>query len=232
MKGMTRSEVLWNSFQGNATAMQEAIDDKDRQFMNGMYYWHRDIHEHITGGKDKFHFGKKEGHAMGLEDRDKMIQLLDYAPWVQWSVTANTVPEAQLGNVAKPDSHAMNQLQQCMEACKAVCMNVQSMFKELNKEGVLSSPEAGSIPSLMKAAMQLAKDMESEHIQPMAAMLYDVTDGTKKATVKDVKETLHSAAMAVAPLRQHLNEAKVLVQKYKVALKKKGEEAKTSKKSS
>ena len=82
---MTRSEVLWNSFQGNATAMEEAIEAKDLQFMNGMYYWHRDIHEHITGGKDMFHIGKKEGYAMGLEDRDKMIELLDFAPWAQCS---------------------------------------------------------------------------------------------------------------------------------------------------
>ena len=229
MKGLTESEVLWNSFQGNEAAMQKAIDKSDLKVVNGMYYWHRDIHERITGGKDKFKFGKKEPHVMTVEDRDKMMELLDYAPWAQWGATPNNVPVSELKNVAKPDSDAMHRLQECMDASKAVCMNVQHMFKELQKEGILASPEAGSIPTLMKAAMKAAKDMENAHMQPMKDLIYDVTDGTKKATVKEVKETLHSAAAAMTPLKQHLNEAKVLVQKFKMALKKKEEEAKKSK---
>ena len=194
-----------------------------------MYYFHRDIHEHITGGKDQFKIGKNDPNTMTLDDKDKMMELLDYAPWASWGVTPNNVPEPELRSVAKPDSDAVHRLQECMDGSKAVCMNVQNMFKELQKEGILASPEAGSIPSFMKAAMKAAKDMENAHMQPMKDLIYDVTDGTKKATVKEVKETLHSAAAAMTPLKQHLNEAKVLVQKFKMALKKKEEEAKKSK---
>ena len=151
---------------------------------------------------------------MSLEDKDKLSELLDYAPWVQWSVTPNSVPQAQLGSIAKPDSQAMKQLENSMEACKAVCMNVHSMFKELTREGVLSSPDAGSIPSIMKAAMRAANEMEKDHMQTMAGIIYD-PDGTKKVIVKDVKEMLRSAAKATAPVKQSLDEAKSLVRKFR-----------------
>ena len=231
MKGLTYSEVLWNSFQGNENAMEKAMEKEDLKLLNGMYYWKRDIHEHITGGKDSFKFGKKDPSAMTIEDRDKMIELLDYAPWASWGVTPNNVPEPELRSVAKPDSDAMHRLQECMDGSKAVCMNVQNMFKELKKEGILASPEAGSIPSLMKAAMKDAKDMEHDHMQPIMQLIDDVTDGTNKATVKHVKEICHAAARALIPLKQHLNEAKALVQRFKMALKKKEEEATKSKSS-
>ena len=81
----------------------------------------------------------------------------------------------------------------------------------------------------MKAAIKAAKDLENEHMQPMSALIYDVTDGTKKATVNDVRDTCLHAAMALTPLRTNLNEAKVLVAKFKNALKKKEQEAKKSK---
>ena len=48
MKGLTESEALWSCFHGNEDAMQKAIAKGDLREMNGMYYWHRDIHEHIT----------------------------------------------------------------------------------------------------------------------------------------------------------------------------------------
>ena len=56
--------------------------------------------------------------------------------------------------------------------------------------------------------------MEKDHMQPMAALIYD-TDGTNKATVKDLKEMLSAAAKDLTPLQQYLVEAKALVQKYK-----------------
>ena len=56
--------------------------------------------------------------------------------------------------------------------------------------------------------------MEKDHMQAMAELVYD-PDGTKKVTVKDVKELLKSAAKALTPLQQYLVEAKALVQKFK-----------------
>ena len=66
----------------------------------------------------------------------------------------------------------------------------------------------------MKTAMKAANEMEKDHMQPMADLIYD-TDGTNKATVKDVKEMLNSAAKALTPLQQYLQEAKALVQQFK-----------------
>ena len=66
----------------------------------------------------------------------------------------------------------------------------------------------------MEAAMKAAKDMEKDHMQPMAELIYDI-DGTPEVTVKDVKEMLNSAAKALTPLQQYLVEAKALVQKFK-----------------
>ena len=66
----------------------------------------------------------------------------------------------------------------------------------------------------MKTAMKAANEMEKDHMQPLAALIYD-TEGTNKVTVKDVKEMLNSAAKALAPLQQYLVEAKALVQKFK-----------------
>ena len=78
----------------------------------------------------------------------------------------------------------------------------------------MTSPEAGSIPSIMKTAMKAANEMEKDHMQPMADLIYDI-DGTNKVTVKDVKEMLNSAAKALNPLQQYLHEAKAFVQKFK-----------------
>ena len=213
MKGLTESEALWTSFHGNEDAMQKAIAKGDLKEMNGMYYWHRDIHEHITGGKDNIKFGG-EPHAMTFEDKEKMYELLDYAPWAKWSTTQNSTPVAELKNVVKPGSDAMHKAQECLDASKAVCISVQNFYKQIQKEGILASPEAGSIPSIMSSAMKAVKQMEMDHMQTMAELIYD-PDGTKKVTVKDVKELLSSAAKALTPLQQYLVEAKALVQKFK-----------------
>ena len=61
--------------------------------MNGLYYWHRDIHEHISGGKDGIKFG---GGDMTMQDKDKMMELLDFAPWVEWGATPNNIPLADM----------------------------------------------------------------------------------------------------------------------------------------
>ena len=150
---------------------------------------------------------------MTLEDKEKMMELLDYAPWAKWSTTQNSTPVAELKNVVKPNSDAMHKAQECLDASKAVCISVQNFYKQIQKDGILASPEAGSIPSIMKTAMQAANQMEKDHMQPMAALIYD-TDGTNKATVKDVKEMLNAAAKALTPLQQYLQEAKALVQQF------------------
>ena len=192
---------------------KKAIAKGDLKVINGMYYWHRDIHEHITGGKDKFKFGG-ETHAMTLEDKEKMMELLDYAPWAKWSTTQNSTPVAELKNVVKPNSDAWYKAQECLDASKAVCISVQNFYKQIQKECILASPEAGSIPSIMSSAMKAVKQMEKDHMQTMTDLIYDL-DGTKKVTVKNVKKLLSSAAKALIPLQQYLVEAKALVQKFK-----------------
>ena len=52
MKGLTESEMLWNSFLGNEAAMEKAIDKGDLKVMNGMYYW-----SPVLIGKSYFSFG-------------------------------------------------------------------------------------------------------------------------------------------------------------------------------
>lgn len=214
MKGLTFSEALWSCFQGNEAGMQKAITKGDLRVLNGMYYWHMDIHEHITGGKDTMQFGKGEPHAMTQQDKEKMLELLDYAPWAKWSTTPNNVPEVDLKKALKPDSDAMERAQECLDASKAVCINVQTFFKNIQKEGIMTNPKAGSIPSIMNNAMKAAKDMEKEHMQPMAELIYDV-DGTKKVTKGHVKEMLNAAAKDLKNIQQYLLEAKALVQKYR-----------------
>ena len=159
-------------------------------------------------------FGGGEPHAMTLQDKEKMMELLDYAPWAKWGTTPNDVPVADLKKAVKPDSDAMERAQECLDASKAVCINVQTFSKNIQKECIMTNPKAGSIPSIMNNAMKAAKDMEKDHMQTMAELIYD-PDGTKKVTVKDVKELLSSAAKALTPLQQYLVEAKALVQKFK-----------------
>ena len=140
--------------------------------------------------------------------------MLGYAPWAKWSTTQNSTPAAELKNVVKPGSDAMHKAQECLDASKAVCISVQNLYKQIQKEGILASPEAGSIPSIMSSAMKAVRQMEKDHMQTMAELIYD-PDGTKNVTVKDVKELLTSAAKALTPLQQYLVEAKALVQKFK-----------------
>ena len=108
----------------------------------------------------------------------------------------------------------MTKAQECLDASKAVCISVQNFFKQIQREGILTSPEAGSIPSIMKTAMQAANEMDRDHMQPMAALIYD-TDGTHKASVKDVIQMIRDAAKDLAKLQQYLQEAKALVQQYR-----------------
>ena len=220
MKGFTESEVLFKQMNGNEGAMEKALAKGHLKFVNGMYYWHRDIHEHTKGGKFTMKFGGGEPHAMTLDDKDKMMELLDYAPWANWVATQDIVPEHELKKIVKPDSDSMNKAQECLDACKAVCISTQNFFKQLQKEGILASPEAGSIPSIMKTAINAANQMEKDHMQPIAELIYD-TDGTKNITVKSMRNQLYSAAQALTLLKQHLDESKALVQKFKAKDKKK-----------
>ena len=94
MKGCTESEVLWRDFHNNKEGMKDAIAKGDLKKMNGMYYWHRDIHERISGGKDNFNLGGGEPHA--LEDNDKILELLEWAPLVKWGTSKKSVPALEL----------------------------------------------------------------------------------------------------------------------------------------
>ena len=81
MKGVSESEMLWKSFQGNDEAMQKAIDKGDIQVKHGKFYWTRDIHEHITGGKDSWKCGGGEPEHMSQQDMQRFMELLNFAPW-------------------------------------------------------------------------------------------------------------------------------------------------------
>ena len=128
--------------------------------------------------------------------------------------TKQNIPVAELKHVVKPNSDAMHKAQECLDASKAICIWVQHFFKQIQQEGILTSPEAGSIPSIMNIAMKAVHALDKDHMQPIAALIYD-TDGKKKVIVKDVKEMLHAAAKALSPVQQHLEEAKAFVQKFK-----------------
>ena len=151
---------------------------------------------------------------MPQQDMQRFMELLNFAPWAEWSATPNNIPNAELKNAATPDSDAMKKAQECLDASKAVCTSVQNFYTQIQKEGILASPEAGSIPSIMSSAMKAVKQMEKDRIETMAELIYD-PDGTKKVTLKDAKELLTSAAKALTPLQQYLVEAKALVQKFK-----------------
>ena len=70
---------------------------------------------------------------------------------------------------------------------------MQNFCKAVQTEGILASRDAGSIPAIMSTAMNKAKEMEKEHIQPISDVVYD-TDGNCQASVKDVKDMLGAAA--------------------------------------
>ena len=218
MKGVSESEMIWKSFQGNEEAMQQAIVKGDIQVKHGMYYWTRDIHEHITGGKDSYQFGGGGPQHMSQQDMHRFMELLNFAPWAEWGTTPNNIPKAELKNAATPGSDAMKKAQECLDASKAVCISMMNFYKQVQTEGILRLPGVGSIPTIMSTAMKKVKEMEKEHMQPIADVIYD-PDGTCSASVQDVKDMLCAAAKTLQALTQYMNEAKALVSKYKSAKK-------------
>ena len=78
----------------------------------------------------------------------------------------------------------------------------------------MTKPDVGSIPAIMSTAMKKVKEMETEHMGPIADIMYDA-DGTCSASVKEVKDMLCAAAKTLQALTQYMNEAKALVSKYK-----------------
>ena len=217
MKGMSESEMLWKSFQGNEKAMQTAIDKGHIQVQNEMYYWTREFHEHITGGRDSYSTGPQQ---MTQQDMQKLMELLNFAPWADWAVTPNNIPKVQLKTAATPDSDAIQKAHECLAASKAVCVSMQNFYNMVQSEGILTMQDTGSIPTIMSSAMKKVKEMETEHIQPIADVIYD-HDGTSSTSVKDVKDMLGAAAKTLQSLTQYMREAKALVGKYKAALNKK-----------
>ena len=168
-------------------------------------------------------FGTGEPHAMTQEDQEKVMELLDYAPWATWGGAPNSVPASELRKAVKPNSDAMTKAQECLDASKATIIQVENLFKQIQKESIMTSPEAGSIPSIIKSAMKAANEFDKDHMKPIAAAIYDI-DGTNQVTVKDVKEMLHSAAKDMAGLTTSFMEAKALVHKFKNESRKKQRE--------
>jgi len=217
LKGMSESEMLWKSFQGNEVAMQSAIDKGHIQVQNDMYIWQREIHEHISGGTDSYSSGPQQ---MTQQDMQKLMELLNFAPWADWAVTPNNIPKVQLKTAATPDSDAIQKAHECLDASKAVCVSMQNFYKMVQSEGILRMQDTGSIPAIMSTAMKKVKEMETEHMQPIADVIYD-HEGTCSSSVKDVKDMLGAAAKTLQSLTQYMSEANALVGKYKAALNKK-----------
>ena len=73
MKGISKCEMLRKHFHGNEQAMQQAIKEKDISVKNGLYYWGREIYEHITGGKSSYSSGPQ---PLDQQDLQKMMEIL------------------------------------------------------------------------------------------------------------------------------------------------------------
>ena len=210
LKGMSESEMLWKYFQGNEIAMKCAIDKGHIQVSNdGMHIWQREIHEHITGGTDTYTSGPQQAPV-----DQKLLELLQYAPWVDWALVQN-VPKLQLNATCAPDSAALAKATECLEASKAVCISMEALYKGVQAQGILQKPDNGSIPAIMATAMQKVKQLQTEHMQPIQDIIYN-HDG-KTASVKEVKQMLAAAAQTLQALTQTMGEAKALVNKYKSA---------------
>ena len=84
--------------------------------------------------------------------------------------------------------------------------------------------DTGSIPAIMSTALRKVKEMETEHMQPIAELCYDPDGHHCPRSVKDVKDMLGAAAKTLKSLQQSMNEAKAVVNKYKADQKKKQED--------
>ena len=213
LKGMSESEMLWKSFQGNEIAMKCAIDKGHIQVSNDVYIWQREIHEHISGGTDTYTSGPQHAPV-----DQKLLEMLQYAPWVDWALVKN-VPKLQLNATCAPDSAALAKATECLEASNAVCLSMETLYKGVQAQGILRQPDNGSIPAIMATAMQKVKQLQTEHMQPIQDIIYN-HDG-KTASVKEVKQMLAAAAQTLQALTQTMGEAKALVNKYKSATGKK-----------
>ena len=216
MKGLSESEMLWKSFQGNEVAMQSAIDKGHIQVQNDMYIWQREIHEHISGGTDSY---SSVPQQITQQDMQKLLEILHFAPWVDWALVQNA-PKVELKAKCSQDPDAIQKAHECLDASKAVCLSMETFYKGVQSHGILSMQDTGSIPVVMSTAMKKVKEMQTEHIQPIADVIYD-HEGTCPTSVKDVKDMLGAAAKTLQSLTQYMSEAKALVGKYKAALNKK-----------
>ena len=75
----------------------------------------------------------------------------------------------------------------------------------------------------MSTAMQKFKELETEHMQPIAEICYHPDPNLAPASVKDVKDMLNVAAKSLKSVVQYMSEAQSLVHKYKAAQRKKEE---------
>ena len=151
------------------------------------------------------------------------MELFNHADWAHWS-TSEHIPAKELKNTASQNTNVMEHAEECLEASRAKCIAVQNFYKEIQADkeagNILKAGEsAGSIPSLMSKAMKRVHELENVHCQKMAELIYD-PDGTCKHSVKEVRQMLQAAGRCIAMLVQDFNEAKSLVAKFKVNLKK------------
>ena len=120
--GVSETEMLVTQFHDNRDRMQEAIDKGDVTVNGKYFYWERDIHEEITGGKVAFHFDGGNPNQMSNQDIQAMLKLLEFAPWAEWGAKPESeCPKAALKAPAQPDGEAMGKLQEGSDAMQAAC---------------------------------------------------------------------------------------------------------------
>ena len=78
-------------------------------------------------------FGTGEPHAMTEEEKEKMMELLDYAPWATWGATPNNIPVTELKNTVEPNSDAMQKSTR-MLGCQQGSVHLSAEFVQTTPE--------------------------------------------------------------------------------------------------
>ena len=156
---------------------------------------------------------------MSQHEMQTMMRLLSHAPWAEWST--QSIDGAPAKALAKPGSEAMNKAQESLDALQAVSAQMKTIYRQCQTGAI--AKEGGSTPSLLKVAMTKVKELEDQHLEPIAD-LRDGHDG-QGISVKDLKGVLNVAAPAMAIVNQHMNEIKVLVNRHKAAAAKRDTDA-------
>ena len=204
MVGLSKSEMLLQ-WKGNKQGMQEAIDEGDIQVSDGFYYWKRDIHDHITGGKQTFVFGGGDPRDMTQQDFGHMMSLLNNAPWADWAAKPITQDERKaVADGETPGGElAMKKAEESLAALQAIVQQIKTLYKKCKDNNTMG----GSIPTILKTSMEKVKELEEVHIAKLSDFIYGLD---QQMNIKDVKQMLLAAAPATAEVNQSIKEITAL----------------------